>query len=56
MIRMISTCFFVTLLCTTFIKAQEKTLAEAKRVVFEAVESPLHPPKGINNFKSQWST
>lgn len=54
MIRIISTCLFVSLLCTTFIKAQEKSLAEGKIVVFEAVEFPLHPPQGIKNFKLQW--
>lgn len=54
MIRIISTCLFVSLLCTRIIKAQEKSLADAKVLVFEAVEFPLHPPKGIKNFKSQW--
>jgi len=54
MIRIISTCIFVSLLCTTIIKAQEKSLAEANVVVFEAVEIPIHPPKGIKNFKSLW--
>lgn len=54
MVRIIPTCIFVSLLCTTIIRAQEKSLSDAKVVAFEAVESPLHPPKGINNFKSQW--
>ena len=54
MIRIISTCLFVSLLCTTFIIAQEKSLADAKVLAFEAVEVSLYPPKGIENFKLQW--
>lgn len=54
MIRIISTCIFVSLLCTTIIRAQEKSLSDAKVMVFEAVEVSLYPPKGIENFKLQW--
>lgn len=54
MTKIIATCIFVSLLCTTLIKAQEKSIIDTTSVVFETVEAPLHPPKGIKNFKLQW--
>ena len=54
MIKIISIYMVVSLLCATLIQAQEKSAADAKVMVFDAVEVPLTPPKGIKNFKMQW--
>ncbi|UZJ65640.1 hypothetical protein OKW96_05500 [Sphingobacterium sp. KU25419] len=54
MTKIISIYMVLSLLCATVIQAQEKSTADAQVMVFDAVEVPLHPPKGIKNFKMQW--